>query len=191
METEIGVTASSLPPPVCLLCSPSPCRRPTKAVHASSVMMTEQPHAPIFPVRHIGGTVLNFLRFLSLVVALLTFVLVSQPTLDNKHRRSCLASGRSVSGWGLVTYGAVVLQPNRFRFRSILRKVPCPLIGAFISRLALVNPLLSKIVRLAYTSCLVGSSFPLSGAPSWSSISPAAPPPSAINMEVGILLRCL
>ena len=87
-------------------------------------MMTEQPHAPIFPVRHIGGTVLNFLRFLSLVVALLTFVLVSQPTLDNKHRRSCLALGRSVSGWGLVTYGAVVLQPNRFRFRSILRKVP-------------------------------------------------------------------
>ena len=26
--------------------------------------------------------------------------------LDSKHRRSCLASGKSVSGWGLVTHGS-------------------------------------------------------------------------------------
>ena len=33
---------------------------------------------------------------------LLTFVLVSRPVLDNRHRRSCLASRRSVSGRGHV-----------------------------------------------------------------------------------------
>ena len=33
--------------------------------------------------------------------------------------RSCLASRRSVSGWGLVTHGAMALQPNGFRFRFI------------------------------------------------------------------------
>ena len=38
--------------------------------------------------------------------------------------RSCLASRRSVSGWGLVTHGARALQPNGFRFRFIPRKVP-------------------------------------------------------------------
>ena len=54
----------------------------------------------------------------------MTFVLVPQPTLDNKHRRSCLTSGRSVSGWRLVTHGARALQPNGFRFRLILREVP-------------------------------------------------------------------
>ena len=47
---------------------------------------------------------------------LLTFFLVPQPTFGNKHRRSCLASGRSVSGWGLVAHGAMALQPNGFRF---------------------------------------------------------------------------
>ena len=30
----------------------------------------------------------------------------------NKHIRSCLASRRSVSGWRLVTHGAMALQPN-------------------------------------------------------------------------------
>ena len=30
---------------------------------------------------------------------------------DNKHTRSCLASRRSVSVWGLVTHGAMALQP--------------------------------------------------------------------------------
>ena len=54
----------------------------------------------------------------------MTFVLVPQPTLDNKHRRSFLTSGRSVSGWRLVTHGARALQPNGFRFRLILREVP-------------------------------------------------------------------
>ena len=43
---------------------------------------------------------------------------------DNKHMRSCLASRRSVSGWGHVTHGARALQPNGFRFRFIPRKVP-------------------------------------------------------------------
>ena len=38
--------------------------------------------------------------------------------------RSCLASRRSVSGWGHVTHGARALQPNGFRFRFIPRKVP-------------------------------------------------------------------
>jgi hypothetical protein len=56
--------------------------------------------------------------------AFLAFVLVSQPVLNNKHIRSCLASRRSVSGWGHVTHGARALQPNGFRFRFIPRKVP-------------------------------------------------------------------
>ena len=38
--------------------------------------------------------------------------------------RSCLASRRSVSGWGHVTHGARAPQPNGFRFRFIPRKVP-------------------------------------------------------------------
>jgi len=38
--------------------------------------------------------------------------------------RSCLASRRSVSGWGHVTHGARALLPNGFRFRFIPRKVP-------------------------------------------------------------------
>ena len=37
---------------------------------------------------------------------------------------TCLASRRSVSGWGLVAHGAMALQPNGFRFRLIPRKVP-------------------------------------------------------------------
>ena len=52
------------------------------------------------------------------------FCLSSSTRFDNMHMSSCLASRRSVSGWGLVTHGAMVLQPNGFRFRLIPRKVP-------------------------------------------------------------------
>ena len=37
------------------------------------------------------------------------FCLSITTRFDNKHTRGCLASRRSVSGWGLVTHGAMVL----------------------------------------------------------------------------------
>ena len=40
------------------------------------------------------------------------FCLSTSTRFDSKHIRSCLASRRSVSGWGLVTHGAMALQPN-------------------------------------------------------------------------------
>ena len=52
------------------------------------------------------------------------FCLSIATRFDNKQIRSCLASRRSVSGWGHVTHGARALQPNGFRFRFIPRKVP-------------------------------------------------------------------
>ena len=52
------------------------------------------------------------------------FCLSTSTRFDNKHIRRCLASRRSVSGWGLAAHGARALQPNNFRFRLILRKVP-------------------------------------------------------------------
>ena len=55
---------------------------------------------------------------------LFDFCLSITTRFDNKHIRSCLASRRSVSGWGLVTHGAMALQPIGFRFRFIPRKVP-------------------------------------------------------------------
>ena len=43
---------------------------------------------------------------------------------ENKHRRSCLASGRLVSGWGLVTHGAMVPSPMAFIPRQAVGKLP-------------------------------------------------------------------